>query len=412
MDDKRLQKIEALLDINRVDEAQQQLMSLAAENPDNAFVHGQMCRCHLMKGEFGKALEMANKVVSRLPDSGYGHYLRGVSLSQMDINPSKAEEAFRQALALDPFDADYHGAFAAHMLDRGKHSEAFEMAEKGLSFDAEHEQCRMIRMAAASITGRKGEAEHVAKILLNDAPDSPDVHAQVGWTALRTGDHRKAREHFCTALNLDPENDGARSGLITSIKATNPIYKLLLGWIFLCQRLGNYALLIIFGLIFVRRSLNEITEAYPALGVVLTPVSWVLTSFVLLTWVGDSVANFLLLLHPQGRHALTAQDKWTSFVVCGLLAAGLTLAIMGLTLAGDYFIYALIIGSFSLLATSFTGDLQDKRTKIQIYAALGVFLVGLAAIFFGNANAGIFTLYLLAFIGFTWFSGIASIVRR
>ena len=413
MDDSRRKKIETLLDLHRVDDAQEQLMSLAAENPDDAWVFGQMCRCHLIKGEHGKALEQANKVVANLPDSGWGHYLRGICLSNMDIHPSKADEAFREALSNEPYEPAYYGAFAAHMLDSSKQEEALELAEKGLALDPEHEQCQIVRMAVASIRGKKGEAADIGRGLLGDSPDSPDVHAQVGWTALRAGDHKQARGHFCTALNLDPEHNNARVGLVTSIKATNPVYRLLLGWIFLCQRLGNYALVVIFGIIIIRRTLGEISEANPELAMVLQPVSWLLGLFVLLTWVGDPVANFLLLLHPDGRHALTPQQKWSSSVVFGCLAGALALAIMGLSGKSDFTVQALILASFSILASAgLTHDFKEKQARTSGFMALGVFVLGLAALFLGGVNPGLLSLYLLAFIGFTWFGGILSVVRR
>ena len=72
-----------------------------------------------------------------------------------------------------------------------------------------------------------------------------------------------------------------------------------------------------------------------------------------------------------------------------------------------------MMASFSILASAgLTHDFKEKQVRTTAWIALGVFVLGLTAFFLLGIHPGIMTLYLLAFVLFTWFGGITSVVRR
>src|SRR5206468_3894993 len=114
-------------------------------------------------------------------------------------------------------------------------------AEQGLQLDPEHVGCANLRAMAMVKLGRKAEAGATIDAALAKNPDNALTHANQGWTLLEKGDAKKALEHFCEALRLDPENAWARHGIVEALKARNLIYAVMLKYFLWMSKLSRQA---------------------------------------------------------------------------------------------------------------------------------------------------------------------------
>src|SRR5262249_2378545 len=116
---------------------------------------------------------------------------------------------------------------------------SLEAAERGLNAEAGHTGCANLRAMALNQLGRGAEAGRALHDALAQDPENAVTHANQGWTALQTGDAKKALEHFREALRLDPTNDWAKSGMVESLKAQYFVYRLMLKYQFYMSRLSG-----------------------------------------------------------------------------------------------------------------------------------------------------------------------------
>jgi Flp pilus assembly protein TadD len=111
---------------------------------------------------------------------------------------------------------------------RSHPDEAWAVSERGLAFDPDDEACASLR--ALSLRPADSSEDWTAAVddLLDRYPASAWAHTGKGWGLLETGRAGEARETFEQALALDPTSAWAQHGLIESIKASNPLYAMLL----------------------------------------------------------------------------------------------------------------------------------------------------------------------------------------
>ena len=395
-------------------EAAQRLSRALSADPDNPWLHGQLARCRLATEAWDEALESANQVVALAPDMGWGHYLRAIALEGRDRGDRPVEDALRSAVELEPDDPDFLTALSRLEFKRSKHHDALATVDRALAVDPQHDDARLMRAQILAALGNQAEADELNASVLASTPDDPDAHVQVGFVALRAGNHRQARSHFLEALRLHPGHEGARVGLVTSIKARNPLYRLLLGWCYLCHRLGGYTWVILFGIVVARRVLNQMADSMPALAPVFVTASWAILVFALFTWIAEHVANALLLFHPVGRHALRRWERLGASAVAVSLLIGIGwVAAWASDLVGDW-LPGLIIASFALpLGAALDDDLNRRQRPVAIGLMALVVAVGIAALLVPEDLAGpAFLIYALLWVGFTWLHQILAALLR
>jgi hypothetical protein len=155
---------------------------------------------------------------------------------------------------------------------------------------------------------------------------SARTHASLGWTLLENGDRRTALHHFREALRLDPHFEAARSGLVTALKAGNPVFRVLLASSFWMARQPSWVRAAVIAGPFVGIPLiGQVAARHPASAAFLTPLLWLYAAFVLFCYIGDPLFNLLVRLHPDGRRALSPDRAAESNGIGLLLAASLVL---------------------------------------------------------------------------------------
>lgn len=304
----------------RWDLAAERLQAVLGRDPDFAPAHALLAQAWLARGDPDAALRSAQQAVGLAPDMAFAH--RGLAVvhlerGELDDALAAAERAIERA----PGDADLHGLRAQVLLLEKRWPEALAAAEAGLRLDPEHTDCLNLRSVALVRLGRGAEARDTLDASLRHDPDNPYTHQARGFALLHAGDARAALHHFQEALRRDPTLDTARAGLVESLKARNPVYRLLLGWMLWLDRFSaGRQLQILFGVwlaqFVVGRSLRASGHEDAA-----TVVGYAWLGVVLFTFCTNPLFNLLLLLHPVGRHALEPRARRDAVLLGGAVAA-------------------------------------------------------------------------------------------
>lgn len=404
----------------RHDLAEREFRGALAQDPGDADAHAHLAICLLEgtkdRSRLGEALREAHEAVGLAPAWAFPHYVTALVHDRMD-SPGEAMRAARQALELEPDNAHFHTLIGQLLLDRYDWNGALQAAEGALALDPEDVDANNLRAVALTKLGRKQEAGATIKEALRRNPENAITHANMGWKLLHEGRAKEAGNSFREALRLEPGNEWARQGLVTALKARNPIYGLFLRYALFMGRLDpkvQFALII--GMLFLPRLVRAATKANPTL----EPYGrWLLVAYTALavsTWLADPLFNLLLRLHPLGRHAVNGREKWQGtvlglFIVCSLGALGLWLKTHH-----DDFRYA--AGALIFAAMPMTSAIMRSGVSAVIMwcfggAATALALLGAGLAFVASPLAGAACLGAIVCVGIsTWVSAGTSLSRR
>jgi tetratricopeptide (TPR) repeat protein len=398
-----LQKAALLIEQSRYDMAEKELRTFLTHEPGYTPAMRLLAVCLLSQGRLTDALETSGNLVGLEPDEPQNLYLHAAVLLRLDRD-GEAEEYVREAIRLYPYDADYFELLARVYLGRKKWAEALQFANEGLALDPAHVNCLNVRTTALTKLNRKAEAAQTIEDVLEQDPENPYSHANVGWTKLEHGDHKGAQVHFAEALRLDPTLEHARYGMLEALKAGNFIYRGFLAFYFWLGRFqGKTQWGIIIGIYVVSRIVRAAAKSQPAL----MPVAVLLSVLIYSTWIIEPLFNLFMRLHPKGRYILTDRERDGANWVGALLGVGLTAAaVYLLAQLDDFLMLAVIAGTMVLPVSQLFAVEQPKakrtiRTYTLVLAAVG--LGALAGAAFNVAGLDmLFGLYLLGIFAFGW----------
>jgi len=344
----KLMRAELLRNGDRYAEAEKFLSDAISEQPDNPEGYYEMAFCYCnWTGHSSKALKFVDRAIALNPSHAEFFALRAwilVNLKKYD----KALKVAEEALALNPYSVmALNAQVRAHILMH-QWVQAEERARQVLELNAQNVLAANLLAVALRQQGRQHESEAVTAGLLARAPNSASAHSNAGWSALQTGDHRLANQHFLEALRLDPNDDHARRGLLHSFNSRVWIYRLYFQAVAELSRHRKEMRIVFFLLIYVvyRFLIVGLRTEFGAEG---AHWSLVLVAFYLVLFgFGKSFGNFFLLLDPFARHALKGKEKaWSLFAafiygsllfslisVHAWLQAGVLIGVVGLFLWG------------------------------------------------------------------------------
>ena len=386
-----LQRALVLQSQGRHDLAEKELRLHLAEVPTDGFAHAVLALNVVELDRLDEAEEAAREAIGLAPDHAFSHYAMARVLSARN-REDEAAVAIHEAIRLEPADADYHGMLAMIEFHRRRWQPSLDAAETGLQFDPEHVNCNNLRAMALVKLGRKAEAGATIDSTLSRDPDNAVSHANKGWTLLEQGKRKEAMGHFRESLRLDPTSDWARAGLVEAIKAGNPIYALLLKYFLWMAKLSGRAQWgILLGGYFGNRMLGEMSRSNPSWSPWIDPIRVAYVAFALLTWLAQPLFNLMLFLHPQGRHALSKdqreQASWIGLIL-GLALAALTMWFFrGKKI--EFILTALVLGLLAIptMAIFVCSRGWPRMTMVAITAVLattGLFAV--AVMLFADAS--------------------------
>lgn len=296
----------------RYGDAERELRQALASDPSNAEMHAMLALCLTELERLPEATAEAQQAVGLAPDLPFAHY----ALANVMVERNRFDEALaaiNEALALNAHNPSYYALLAAIRFNMRQWPAALEAADRGLAIDPEHERCVNLRAMALVKLGRRSEAGAAIGAALARDPEDALTHANQGWTLLHQGNHRKAMEHFREALRLQPELQWARAGMVESLKARNPIYKVMLAYFLFMSRLsGRVQWGIIMGGYIGSQLLQSVAQSNPVLRPFVLPVILAYVAFAIMTWIADPLFNLLLRLDRFGRYALSRQQIWSA----------------------------------------------------------------------------------------------------
>lgn len=405
---------------SRFQEAEDLLRKELVANPQNAYAHSVLALALLAQARSEPALIEARAAISIKPDFGYAHTVYANILRRLG-RIDTAMSAIREAIRLEPENPrNYEELTRLHMVKRDW-SAALKSADQGLRLDPQDIDCLNLRAMILVQTGRKVEANEAIETALKRDPENATTHATRGWSLLHRGDPHKAMEHFREALRLRPNLEWARDGIVESMKARNPLYRLLLGYFLWMSRLDNRARVgVIFGGYFGLQVVRQVSNSNPELRPLLIPVIGLYFIFVFLTWAGPSLFDLILRLDRFGRLALSREEIVASNWVGGCVLLAIILAVIGLAGGETIRTPVLIAAAQSLamvipVAGVFKFDPGKNRQILTIYTAVLALLVviGLLQGLSGNSDAEAYTvLFVLGWIVYTWVANILAVRRR
>lgn len=409
-----LTRAQLLLQQSRPADAEREAGLAVAQAPDHPQAHALLALSRLELKKHALALVAARTALGLAPDSAYFHYIHALTLHRSENN-REALPALQEAIRLAPEDADNFSLLAAIQLNLGDWSAALTAAEQALAIDPEHTEAANFRAMALVRLGRKDEAMTTVDSALERDPESAFSHANQGWNCLHRNDPKRAIDHFKEALRLDPTLEYAREGLVEALKARNPVYRVMLAYFLWMGRLsGKAQWAVIIGIMLGRNILRSVAREAPALAPFITPILLLASVFVFLTWTAQPLFNLLLRLHPDGRHALSQEQRRSANVIGLLLAVGVVMiAIAFLSAAPVWLLGGLaalllmipVTATFSARPGIWRWGLGISTGLLAVCGLAGVVLLGsehplgksLMPLYFG----GIFLLSLVSNLGLT-----------
>lgn len=377
-----LSRAQLLFEQGRFDLAAEELGRQMAQEPDDPFAHCLLALCLSKLKQHDQAVREAQAATHLSPGFAYTHYVLGSVLD--DVPRLKdAEVAAREAIRLDPEDADYYALLASIRFGQQHWPDTLRYADAGLALDADNITCANLRGMALVRLNRKEDAQQTIQGTLARDPENAAAHANQGWALLHRGKPNEALDHFKEALRLRPDMEWARQGILEALRARNPVYRVMLNYFLWMSRLGQKARYgVLIGLYILPRIINAYARSHPALAPLAAVVFGIYLVFAFLTWTARPLFNVLLRVDKIGRYALSQQQIIASNWVGSAFLLGITAVVTSLLLRQTDAAYGFAIG-YGLLtaftAAAFSGSTVGTRRVIgSLVALLGMLMAGAA----------------------------------
>ncbi len=426
---KHLDRAEILLELDKYDLAEKELRQEIVESPDSDLAHGSLARCLINQRKLGAdTLEIVEYALSLNPENDWLHYLLAVYW-HMSGEFDRAQTAIGVAIELDPNSPLYFDTLARILFDRGNdnfktHSRrvlaiififsrgvlwpigwgisatfksywlrsylqpVLAPLEKSLSLDPEYLSALNLQTQLLINTNRSHRALDSSLYALRIDPNDGIAHRLHAQTLLRLGKYTPARDHFQSALSIDPSSTESKVGLLEATRSQYRIYP----WISITNWRGRLVLLL--GLV--------ITLAI-GISTIWFDSNRIFTIFAYLTFspaicvslAAKPIFNLLLQLNPKSKQSITNSISIRA-TIFGNYIASLVIAIISSTYlltcflvildnrsiqATVSYILAIIAGIFVSIVT-FLPTIDRRRSQslpliyLLVVSGLGLVTIG------------------------------------
>lgn len=408
--DQHVERARNLIHLKRYDQAIPELQKALIIDPNNFLALVLLTSTYIQLKDEKKVDEYTQKLLAAAPDEGISYYYRAVYLNSIE-QPKEAETMIQQAIALEPWDADFFAFLAALYLDKKKWEIALEYANEGLNSDPEHTTCLNYRTICLTKLNRKEELLSSIEETLASNPEDAFSHANIGWSKLEIGDRNEARAHFMEALKINPNNQHAKEGMKEIIRAKNPLYRFFLNYQFwIAKQQNNMQWVFIIGIYLGTRVIGSLASEIPVLWLAYGALMF----FAYLTWFIEPFANIFLRFDSFGKYALDDDEKKAANIVALCLLTAISSVVLYFFFKTDFLIYVAIYAATVLIPLSrFYQISERKRAGFMTYYTFSLAALGLLAlvICFFNDGLGIVigTGYFIGFVAYQWISNYRNI---
>jgi hypothetical protein len=237
-----------------------------------------------------------------------------------------------------------------------------------------------------------------------------EIRCGRGWQLLERGDPEGAVDEFRESLQLAPEFEPARRGVLAAIEVRQPLLRLLVRyqrWIARLDRTLYWPFLLLIFL--ASQTLALIATRIPRNNGWASIVLLLLLCFALFTWIGEPALNAFLRIHKWGRLSLTRDQARASNVLMVLGAS--TLFFIGAGRVQRQGIFFVIAGFCALLALpasqAYSNPPGPGSRKLVRYVEVMALLAAVSITGFalrsvlGNIAGALFV---VAFFAFTFYA--------
>lgn len=374
-----LARAEVLLAQSRHADAERETRVALAQDPGNATAHVILALCCVHQNRMEEALSEARTAVGLAPADPTSHRILSFVLHRMG-RQTEALSSVRESLRMDPHDAEAHVLQSAIHFSLRDWKLALQSAEGALAIDAEHVEAANFRAMALTQLGRKQEAAETVDFALSREPDNALSHANQGWNCLHQNDPRRAQVHFREALRLNPGLDYARQGMLEALKARNPVYRLMLAYyLWIGRQSGWLQAAFVIGVFFGGRIIGNLSETFPNLQWLFTPLLVLFFLFIYLSWTSQPLFNLMLRLDRFGRHVLSPDQRLGSTLFGIVLVALAATSVVWLTSGSNAAGFGAVTLAVLSLCVSATWLHHAKVRLILGAATVGLAVLGAIA---------------------------------
>ncbi len=175
----------------------------------------------LQRNDAAEAEACFGKAVALRPDVAHGHYWLGVARFTEPKRWEEAEQAFRQAVAIDPGQAVYWNDLGVVEQQRGKLKEAADAYREVVRLEPGHAKARYNLSLVYQRLKRLEEARTELNEAVKTLDNEPDVHGTLAKVLQELRDHEEAERHARRALELKPGHREAVWALAGALRSTN-----------------------------------------------------------------------------------------------------------------------------------------------------------------------------------------------
>ncbi|HNP23350.1 MAG TPA: tetratricopeptide repeat protein [Panacibacter sp.] len=414
--DQHKERARLLLQQRRYKDAETQAGIALQQNPNDAEALQIIGHCKLDTKQTDEALKLFQQCIGLEPDDDYVHYLIAFCYYRKD-DIDTAKKFVEQAIALFPRNAGYFALLSNIFFSKRNYADALNAANKGLYENPEDIGCLNARSAALFRLNKKDEAYDTINEALQVNPEDAFTHTNYGWHYLEKGKHKNAVEHFREALRINPNSHSAKEGYKNALKSKLPFYRWILQYsLWMNHQNRSVRIAMIFGLWIVVRLVASFSDSEQQwLRYVAGGITLLYLLFVMLSWLGSSLANLFLLMSPHGKLALTDSERMSAKAVGLSLLAGIAALACGISLDRKFYYIGFLICSLAIPLSYIDFPIRwfkGEGRQITAHILIPLCLVTCVMVFF-NDQLALFAgiIYFIFFVGYMW-SGSISAIRR
>ncbi len=209
---KALNAIDNLVKLEMYEVAQQKLMQLFQEFPDDIDVTMSLATLLFEKGDYKGAKPLAESVLGRSPEDAEAlNLLAGIHLKRKNLR--KAEEFYKQTISAAPHQSVYYGNLGLVYLLKKAYNQAIDIAEEGLKHKPDDTNCLYVISSAYTSLDLSYKATPILKRILEIEPENPDALLMLGSSHHQKGELDEAQSIFKSVISIRGSQEYALAGI-------------------------------------------------------------------------------------------------------------------------------------------------------------------------------------------------------